>query len=187
MRNQFLIFLFYFLLNFLSTLTVLKIYSKRGKEIDINRILNSACEMAILLVNCLFISIIITGSLDYFIYRYFGDILMETRSIFNIGLLMIIFAGLIVFFIKCPILQKEFGYKTKGLFFLATIGLILLLSIMVIDIVSPHPDIHLADFPLIIIINLIIIFMNILILYKPLTLKQAKPSEEHVFSNKEAL
>ncbi len=30
------------------------------------------------------------------------------------------------------------------------------------------------------------ILINILILYKPLTLKQARPSEEHVISNKEA-
>jgi hypothetical protein len=183
MRNQFFLFLFYFLLNFLTTLTVLKIYSKRSKKININRILESASHIAITLVNILFISIIITGSLDYFIYRYFGDVLMETHSIFNLGLLIIIFVGLILFFLKKPILQGDVEYQFKGLFFLSIVGFLLISSVLVADIVSPHPDIHLVKVQafITILINMIIIIMNILILYKSLNLKQEKTFEEHVF------
>ncbi len=176
LKNQFFFFIFCSFLNFLATLTFLKIYSKRDMEININRILNSACKMAILLVNILFTSIIITGTLLYYIFRTFGVILFETANIFNFGIVVMISLGLILLFTKYPISQEKFGYKNKSLFFLASFGFIVLVSTWVIDIILPHPEIHITDLLPVIIVDLIIIFMNLVILHKPLTLEQPKTS-----------
>jgi hypothetical protein len=87
LKYQFFYCLFYFLLNFITTLTILKIYSKRDMEIKINRILNLASKIAILLVNILFISLIITGILSYYIIRIFGDVLLKWRGFLMLELL----------------------------------------------------------------------------------------------------
>jgi hypothetical protein len=109
------------------------------------------------------------------------------ERIFNVGTVVMISLGLILFFLKYPILQEHFGYKIKYLMFLASFGFILLFSTWVIDIVSPHPDIHLVHLLPIIGVDVIIIIMNLLILYKPLTLKQSKTSDLQELSNKKAL
>jgi len=177
--NQVLYFLLFFALNFAMTLSTLKIITKWEKRIDFNRGLNTTCRSTILLVNILYTAFNVAGVLPYFIYRFYGDIQIDTISLFSILMIIIISVGLILRFYKYPFLQESYQRYTKELLVIGLIGFLSLVIVLIIETIWPS-DIYLVYSMVfgIIIIGIIAILLTLLMMHYPVFPKQNAILEE---------
>ncbi len=177
--NQVLYFLLFFTLNFAITLSTLKIITKWEKRIDFDRGLDATCRSVILIVNILYAAFNVAGVLPYFIYRFYGDIQIDTISLFSILMIIVISVALILRYYKYPFLQESYQRYTKELLVIGLIGLISLVIVLIIETIWPS-DIYLVYSMAfgIIIIGIIAILLTLLMMYKPVFPKQNAKLEE---------
>jgi len=122
----------------------------------------------------------VAGVLTYFIYRFYGDILMDTTPLLNIIVIIVISVGLILRFYKYPFLQESYQRYTKELLVIGLIGFIPIVIVLVTETIWPLSDLYLVYSGAfgIIIIGIIAILSTLLMIYKPVFPKQNAKLEE---------
>jgi len=177
--NQVLIFLLFFTLNFAITLSTLKIITRWEKRIEFERGLEVTSRSAILVINILYAAFNVAGLLTYFIYRFYGDIQIDTINLLHIIGCIIISVGLILRFYKYPLLQESYQRYTKELLMLGLIGVLSLVIPLITETIWPS-DLYLiySEFFGWISIGIIAILSTLLIMYKPVFPKQNANLEE---------
>jgi hypothetical protein len=159
----------------------MKFYAIYKEKLDIAKILIMSCHTTVLLSNMSFVSLL---TCPFFIY-YWLDRLLEYPILEEISgflFLTITIISLLVLagrFYMYPFHQENSRIKTRELFLIAVVGLGVLLSIWFVEIIFPFANLE-PNFLHLIIIDIITITMTLLLLYRPVTPKQSRYSDEIV-------